>query len=58
MYITIQEFNQLMSENFVARSAQASLASKSDISAFVKITDFDDKLKKLNEKVTTNKTKY
>ena len=34
------------------------LASKSDIANFVKKTDFHDKLKKLNEKVTSNKTKH
>ena len=56
-YIT-PEFNKLTSENFAARLAQANLASKSDIGNFVKKTDFDDKLKNLNEKVTLNKTKY
>ena len=45
-YITAQEFNKL-TENFTARLAQASLASKSDIVNFVKKTDFDDKLKNL-----------
>ena len=39
------------------RRAQANLASKSDIANFVKKTDFDDKLKNLNKKVTSNKTK-
>ena len=37
---------------------QANLASKSDIAALVRKTDFDDKLKNLNKKVTSNKTKH
>ena len=44
-YITTQQFNKLTAENFVVRLAQANLASKSDIANFVKMTDFDDKLK-------------
>ena len=53
-YITTQEFNKLTSENFPARLKQANLASKNDISNFVKKkTDFDNKLKN----VTSNKTK-
>ena len=35
--------------------AQENLASKSDISDFIKKTDFDDKLKNLNKNVTSNK---
>ena len=49
-------FNKLIAENFAARLAQANLAS--DIANFVKETDFNDKLKKLNRKVTSNKTKH
>ena len=56
-YITTPELNKLTAENFAARLAQANLASKSDIANFVKKTDFDDKLKNLNKKVTSNKTK-
>ena len=37
---------------------QANLGSKSAIANFVKKIDFDDKLKKLNKKVTSNKTKH
>ena len=37
---------------------QANLASKSDIAALVRKTEFDDKLKNLNKKVTSNKTKH
>ena len=42
-----------MSENFTARSTQANLASKNDIVDFVKKTDFDDKLRNVNKKVTS-----
>ena len=37
---------------------QVNLASKNDIADFVKKTDFDDKLKNLNKKVTSNKAKH
>ena len=57
-YIITQEFNKLTSDRFVARLAQANLASKNDIANFVKKTDFDEKLKNLNKKVTSNKTKH
>ena len=60
--ITTQEFNikklnSFTSENFASRLASANLAIKNDIANFVKKADFDDKLKDLNEKVTSNKTK-
>ena len=48
-YITIPEFNKLLAEVFDARLKQADLVTK---------TDFDDKLKSLNQKITSNKTKY
>ena len=54
-FIITQEFNKLTSENFSARLVQANLASKNDIRALVKMTDFLDKLKNLNKKVTSNK---
>ena len=57
-YITTQELNKLTVENFSARLAQAKLATKADIDYLVKKTDFDDKLKILNKKVTSNKTKH
>ena len=57
-YITTQEFNKLMSEKFASGLAQANLASKNDIAALVKKTDFDDKLKNLNKEVTSNKSKH
>ena len=44
--------------NFVARLAQLNLASKTDIANFTKKADFDDKLKNVNKKVTSNKTKH
>ena len=50
-YITSQEFNNLASQNFAARLAQANVASKKDIAALVKKTDFDDKLKNLDKKL-------
>ena len=34
------------------------LASKSDIATFVKNTDLDNKLRKINKNVTSNKTKH
>ena len=61
VYIATQEFNKLTSENFAARLKQANLASKtgiSDVTDFVKKRDFDDKLKILNKKVTSNKTRH
>ena len=49
-YITNLEFNVLTAENFPARSAQANLATKSNIANFINKTDFDEKLKYLNKK--------
>ena len=57
-YITTPEFNKLTAENFDARLAQANLASKRDIANFIKKIDFDDKLKNLNKKIISNKTKH
>ena len=56
-YITTQEFNKLTAENFATRLAQAKLATETRIDDFIEETHFDDKLKSLNEKVTSNKTK-
>ena len=47
-YITTQEFNKLTAQNFAARLKQANLLTK---------TYFDDKLKSLNQKINSNKTK-
>ena len=57
-YITTPEFDKLTAENFATKLAQANLASKSGIANFVKNRDFDNKPKKLNKKVTSNKTKH
>ena len=45
-------------KKFAARLAQAKLAIKADIDGFVEKTDFEDKLKNVNKKVTSNKTEY
>ena len=37
--------NKLIAEHFTVKLAQANLASKKDIAALVKKTDFDDELK-------------
>ena len=47
-YITTPELNNLIAENFNAKLAQGNLASKNAVANWVKKTDFDDKLKKLN----------
>ena len=57
-YITTPEFDKLTAENFATKLAQANLASKRGIANFVKNRDFDNKPKKLNKKVTSNKTKH
>ena len=57
-YITAQEFNKLTSEKVTSRLAEAYLSSKNDIVNFVKKTGFDDEVKNLNKKVTSNKTKH
>ena len=57
-YITTQEFNNLISEKFLARLAQVNFARKIDIAKFIKNTDFDDKLNYLYKNITSNKTEY
>ena len=49
LHITIPEFNKLTAENFAARSKQANLITK---------TDCDDKLKRQNQKINSNKTRH
>ena len=56
-YITTPGFNKLTTEKFAVRLAKVNLETKSDISFFRKRRYFDDKLKNLNKKVTSNKTK-
>ena len=48
-YNTSLEFNKYTAGNFASRLKQANLVTK---------TDFDDKLKSLNQKVNSNKTKH
>ena len=53
--IITPEIFKLTAQNFVARLGQTNSANKSDIAALVKKTDFNDKLKNLNKKVTSIK---
>ena len=46
-----------MADTFALRLKQANLVSKSDIVNLVNKTYFDEKLKKLYKKITSNKTK-
>ena len=48
-YMTTPEFNKLTAEDFAARLAQANLIAK---------RDFYNKLKSLNRKIISNKTKH
>ena len=57
-YITTKEFDKLNAESFAAKLAKENLATKSDITAFVRKTDFGDKVKILNKKVNSSKTKH
>ena len=57
-YVTTPEFDKSTAEKFVTKLAQVDLASKKDIANFVNITDFDNKLKKSNKNVTSNKSKH
>ena len=50
--------NPVAPENFAARLKQANIATKADFDDFVENTDFDNKLKDLNENLTSNKTKH
>ena len=47
-----------MPENFSARLKPVNLATKVDIGNFVEKIDFDDKLKNINKKITSNKAKH
>ena len=55
-YTTTQEFNKFTSENVAARLAKTNSSNKNDIANFLKKKSFDDKLKKLNKTVISNKT--
>ena len=54
-YFTSQEFNNLTVDILVARLAEAKLTAKNDIANFGEKTGFDEKLKILIKKVTSNK---
>ena len=56
--IITPEFNKITAEKVTTRLKQANLATKGDIVDFVKKTCFDNKLKNLNKKVTSNKLKH
>ena len=57
-YITTPEFNKLTAEIFTARLAQANFGSKNDMNNFIEKTNFHGKLKRPNNKITSNKTKH
>ena len=58
-YITTQEFNKSTTDNFDAGlKKQANLTAKADFADFVEKSDLDNKLKKINKKFTSNKTKH
>ena len=57
IYFNTQELNKLTADNFAVRLVLANLATKANIDDFIEKTDFDEKLKNLNKKVTSNKTK-
>ena len=58
-YITTQEFNKSTPDNFDAGlKKQANLTAKADFADFVEKSDLDNKLKKINKKFTSNKTKH
>ena len=57
-YITTPEFNKLTAKKIIARLKQANLASKSDITNFVKETDFYNKLSGFDKRINSNKTKH
>ena len=51
-HFTTTKFNKSTAENLTARLKEVNLATKAEE------TGFDDELKKLNKKVTSNKTKH
>ena len=56
--ITTQGFDKLKSKKFAVRLKEAKLSTKKDIVDFIKKTDFDKKLKNINKKVISNKTRH
>ena len=57
-YINTPEFTNLTAENFTARLKRASFTTKGDIAVFVKKIDFYSKLKNLNKKIISSKSKH
>ena len=58
-YVTTPELNKLTKDNSTERLKQANLAIKNGIADFVKKkVDFDEKLRKIIYKVTSNETKH
>ena len=56
-YILSPELGKLTAENFIAGLKQL-LATKGNIADFLKMTDCHDKLKTLNKKADSNKSKH
>ena len=56
-YLATPEIKKLKAEKFAAGLTQANLTTRKDIANYVNKNDFDDKLKNLNNTVTSNKTK-
>ena len=56
--MTTSEFIKSMRENFAKGLKQANLGSKKWYCWFCKKIDFEEKLRRINDKVTSNKTKY
>ena len=56
-YITTLEFDKFTAEIFALRLKQTNLVGKSDIANLVNKTYFDETLKNLNKKITSNETK-
>ena len=58
--ISTSKLNKLTIINFAERLQQtkSKLANKDDIVDFIKMTNFDKKLKQNNNKVTSNKTRH
>ena len=49
--VTTHKFNKLTADNFAARLEQEKSATKDDIADFVKKTDFNNKIKRLMQKL-------
>ena len=56
--ITTPKFNNSFSEIFVGTLKEAKLVTTTDISDFTTTTRFDEKLRKINNKASSNKAKH